>query len=165
MCWTSVLYHMDEGAGQTYLLAKIRMKQGPCTGKNCGQPPGTNPRRSRVLLSARLESSIGQQDVRIRDLSIKGALIEAAEPPPLGEDVTLSCGDVSLKGKVAWHDEVLVGIEFTQPLTGAMLGEAEERKLQVAAPRSYRHDRMPPAEARIKTGGRVISLRKTPKGG
>jgi hypothetical protein len=124
-----------------------------------------NPRRSRVLLSARLESSIGQQDVRIRDLSIKGALIEAAEPPPLGEDVTLSCGDTSLKGTVAWHDEVLIGIEFTQPLTGAMLAEAEERKLQVAAPRSYRHDRMPPAEARIKTGGRVISLRKTPKGG
>ncbi len=124
-----------------------------------------NPRRSRVLLSARLESSARQQDVRIRDLSIKGALLEAPDPPPLGEEVTLSCGDTALRGKVAWHDEVLVGIEFTQPLTGAMLAEAEARRLQVAAPKSYRHDRMPPAEARIKAGGRVISLRKTPKKG
>jgi hypothetical protein len=124
-----------------------------------------NPRRSRVLLSATLECSAQQQDVRIRDISIKGALLEAADPPPLGEDVTLSCGDTSLRGMVAWHDEVLVGIEFTQPLTGSMLADAEGHRLQVAAPKSYRHDRMPPAEARIKAGDRVISLRKTPKRG
>jgi hypothetical protein len=123
-----------------------------------------NPRRSRVLLSAMLESSAGRQDVRIRDISIKGALLEAADPPPLGEKVILSCGDTSLKGKVAWHDEVLVGVEFTEPLTGSMLADAEGKKLKLAAPRSYRHDRMPPAEARIKTGNRLISLRKTPRG-
>ena len=124
-----------------------------------------HPRRSRVLLSARLENAGRQQDVRIRDLSIKGALLEAVDPPPVGEEIMLSCGDTSLRGKVAWHDEVLVGVEFIQPLTGAMLASAEEQKLQVAAPKSYRHDRMPPTEARIKTGDRVISLRKTPKKG
>ena len=123
------------------------------------------PRRSRVLLSASIECTGGQQGVRIRDISIKGALLEAADPPSLEEEIVLSCGDSSLKGKVAWHDEVLVGVEFTEPLTGSMLADAEGKKLQLAAPKSYRHDRMPPAEARIKTGDRVISLRKTPKRG
>jgi len=122
-------------------------------------------RRSRVLLSASLESATGRQEVRIRDISITGALLEAEYPPPMGARITLTCGDSSLKGKVAWSDEVLLGVEFTEPLTGSMLADAEGRKLQLAAPRSYRHDRMPPTEARITAGDRVISLRKTPKRG
>jgi len=122
-------------------------------------------RRSRVLLSATIACTGGQQGVRIRDISIKGALLEAANPPSLGEDITLYCGDTSLKGKVAWHDEVLVGVEFTEPLIGSLLGDVEGSKLTIAAPKSYRHDRMPPAEARILTNHRVISLRKTPKKG
>ena len=124
-----------------------------------------NPRRSRVLLRALLESASGQQEVRIRDISARGALLEAADPPPLGEEVRLSCGDSSPKGKVAWRNEVLAGVEFTEPLGGSLLAEAESRKLTISAPRSYRHDRMPPAEARIKAGDRVISMRKTPKKG
>jgi len=123
-----------------------------------------NPRRSRVLLSATLESAVGKQEVRIRDLSIMGAMLEAADPPPFASEVVLSCGDTSLKGKVAWEDEVLVGIVFTEALSGTLLAEAECQKLMVAAPRTYRHDRLPPAEPRIRTGDRVISLRKPPKG-
>ena len=123
------------------------------------------PRRSRVLLSAFLESAAGRQEVRIRDISTKGALLEANDPPREGEEIALSCGDSSLKGRVAWHDGVLAGVEFTEPLSGSLLADAEGRKLTIAAPRSYRHDRMPPAEARIRAGDRVISLRKTPKKG
>ena len=122
-----------------------------------------DPKRRRVLLSASLECAAGRQDVRIRDLSIKGALLEVARPLPEGTDIELSCGDTALSGKVAWHEGVLAGIEFTQPLSGSLLADAEGRKLRVSAPKSYRYDRMPPAEAPIKVGKLSIKLRNRPK--
>lgn len=118
-----------------------------------------NPRRKRVLLKASLDSAAGRQDVRIRDLSIKGALLEAATPPPEGSEITLSAGDTSLKGKVAWHDDLLVGIEFTEALSGSLLASAQAEKLELSVPRNYRHNRLPPAETRTKASNRVINLR------
>jgi hypothetical protein len=123
------------------------------------------PRRRRVLLSATLESDEGQQEARIRDISIKGALLEVADPPREGSEIALSCGDTAITGKVAWLDGALVGIEFTLPLKGSLLADAEGNRLQVSAPKSYRRDRPPPAEAPVRTGDRVIKLRDSPNKG
>ena len=97
------------------------------------------PRRSRVLLSASLESAAGQQDVRIRDISIKGALLEAADPPSLEEEIVLSCGDNSLKGKVAWHDRINAGRRRGQE--AAACGAQELSPRPHAARRSPHQDR------------------------
>ena len=71
-------------------------------------------KRSRVLLLAGLEAGGQQQEVRIRDVSTAGALVEVASELPAGQTVVLHCGDTSVEGRLSWSDGSWSGIEFTQ---------------------------------------------------
>jgi len=113
-------------------------------------------KRSRVLLKAHLEGEAGQQDVRIRDVSTNGALVEASRPPSVGEEVQLSCGDSSMKGRVAWVDGSWFGVEFLAPIETPTLADAVRNQMNVSAPRSYRHDRIPEYVEQIEVSSRVI---------
>jgi len=114
------------------------------------------PKRSRVLLKAHLEAETGQQDVRIRDISTNGALVEASIPPAVGKDIQLSCGDSSMKGRVAWVDGSWFGVEFLGPIETPTLADAVRSRMNVSAPRSYRHDRIPEEVEQIEVSPRVI---------
>ena len=116
-------------------------------------------KRSRVLLHASLESRGQQQDVRIRDVSTAGALVEMGDAIPVGETVILHCGDTSVEGRLTWNDGSWSGIEFTVPLTTGALVDATGNKLKVSAPRAYRFDRLPEAEEQLEVTSRVIRLR------
>ena len=69
-------------------------------------------KRNRVLLAARLQCGSGEVDVRLRDLSQKGALIECQSPPRQGAEVVFSRGSISVPARVAWSGEGRAGLEF-----------------------------------------------------
>ena len=75
-----------------------------------------NVRRARVLLAARLQTSRGEIEARLRDLSRKGALVECDDPLPVGEEVVFARGDTVAPARVAWVGGNRIGIEFLKPI-------------------------------------------------
>jgi hypothetical protein len=69
-------------------------------------------KRNRVLLAAKVSAGHGEIDVRLRDLSRKGALVECNAPPPAGAEVVFSRGSISVPARVAWSAEGRAGLEF-----------------------------------------------------
>ncbi|MGZ8282738.1 MAG: PilZ domain-containing protein [Allosphingosinicella sp.] len=69
-------------------------------------------RRARVLLAAKLQTSVGEMDCRLRDLSRKGALVECATQPPVGSEVVFIRGSTIVPARVAWAAAGRVGLEF-----------------------------------------------------
>ena len=69
-------------------------------------------RRARVLLAAKLKTTFGEVDCRLRDLSRKGALVECAKQPPVGSEVTFLRGSTIVPARVAWTAAGKVGLEF-----------------------------------------------------
>lgn len=117
-------------------------------------------KRSRVLLVAHLEVEGQQHEVRIRDLSASGALIESADPPPVGGAVQLHCGDTSLDGRIAWTDGSWCGLEFSEPLKKGALVDSIGSRLKVSAPRNYRHhEQVAEDDEQLEVTARVIRLR------
>lgn len=96
------------------------------------------PPRSRVYVIACLCSRDGWEQVRLRDLSRTGALVEATNAPPVGSTVRLVRGSTTVEARVAWTDSTWFGVEFTEPLkTGFLVNQLKEH-LKVSAPRWYR---------------------------
>ncbi|HET7316356.1 MAG TPA: PilZ domain-containing protein [Sphingomicrobium sp.] len=94
-------------------------------------------KRSRVFLSAEVDSGSGPTPVRIRDISKTGALLESDSPPEAEANLALTCGSTMLKARVAWVDRGWFGVEFFTPLLMGDLVDATGSKLQVSAPRGY----------------------------
>jgi hypothetical protein len=69
-------------------------------------------KRARVLLAAKLLTSEGEIDARLRDLSRKGALVECYVAPPAGIEVIFIRGATSVPARVAWAVGNRVGLEF-----------------------------------------------------
>ncbi|TFI60020.1 PilZ domain-containing protein [Sphingomonas parva] len=78
---------------------------GPAAGKR-------SSKRARVLLAAKLRSGPAETDVRLRDLSQKGALIEGKCIPPVNSDVVFCRGSICVPARVAWTGEGRAGLEF-----------------------------------------------------
>ena len=69
-------------------------------------------KRARVLLAAKLQTSFGEVEARLRDLSRKGALVECAQVPNVGSEVVFVRGETVVSARVAWAAGNRVGIEF-----------------------------------------------------
>jgi hypothetical protein len=116
-------------------------------------------RRSRVLLVAHLEAGGQRQEVRVRDVSPAGALVEIVADFAIGETVHLHCGDTSAEGRLTWTDGSWHGIEFSEPLTSGALIDTAGSRLKVSAPRTYRFDRVSEEEEQVEVTPRIIRLR------
>lgn len=91
-------------------------------------------RRSRVLLRAQVEDISHAVDVRLRNLSEFGALLECAEPLPVGTEVTFERGDTVVEARVVWAEGGRLGIEFHDPIDeGELLVHIEMPKAPPAA--------------------------------
>lgn len=77
-------------------------------------------KRSRVLLSARLRTDAGELDVRLRDLSRKGALVECQGALSVGDEIIFTRGETVVPARVAWIGGNRLGIEFLE-----MIDESE----------------------------------------
>lgn len=87
--------------------------------RNSDRGDGSNRRikaRRRVLLAATLETPKGELQVRLRNLSSTGALVEMREPPEVGTLVTLRRGKTIAPGTVRWATSVSIGLEFIRPI-------------------------------------------------
>jgi hypothetical protein len=73
-------------------------------------------KRSLVLLTAKVKADGAETEVRLRNLSQKGALLEADLPPKLGTDLVFERGETKVKARVAWVSDHRFGIEFLVPI-------------------------------------------------
>jgi hypothetical protein len=87
-----------------------------------GKPRRAKSRR-RVMLTASLETSVGKERVRLRDVSANGARIEGESLPALGTPVQLTRGTFSVFGLIVWKEGEAGGVEFDEPLNEARLLE------------------------------------------
>lgn len=78
-------------------------------------------RRSNVLMKAVIEQSGQSTDVKLRNLSAEGALVEAASLPVEGSELMFIKGDLRVPGRVAWTDSGQAGIAFTKLLDPVQL--------------------------------------------
>lgn len=69
-------------------------------------------RRSNVLMAASLELSGTSLPVRLRNLSVEGALVEGDKLPVEGASIMFRKGDLSVPGHVAWAKTRHAGISF-----------------------------------------------------
>lgn len=73
-------------------------------------------RRSLVLLAARLRTPRGMLDVRLRNLSVSGALLESDELPATGSEVVFERGETIVPALVMWSSGNRFGIHFHTPI-------------------------------------------------
>lgn len=73
--------------------------------------------RARVTLPARFETLNGTASAIIHNISVTGALIEAAVPPPIGADGILTFGGLECFGTVQWVRSRWCGFAFDDRLS------------------------------------------------
>ena len=81
-----------------------------------GNTQNRRQRRSNVLMKATVELSGLALDVRMRNLSEDGALIEGDRLPVEGSEILFRKGDLSVAGQIAWTKGRQAGIAFSKPL-------------------------------------------------
>ncbi|MGN6122766.1 MAG: PilZ domain-containing protein [Sphingomonas oligoaromativorans] len=73
-------------------------------------------KRSRLLLTARMECHQGVVEVHLLNISHSGAKLDADEPPARDERVVLIHEDLRVEGRVAWVEDHRFGVAFDNPI-------------------------------------------------
>lgn len=73
-------------------------------------------RRSNVLLAASLEDGCTLYDVKLRNLSSEGALVEGDKLPIEGSKVVFRRNDLEVESRIAWVTGKHAGVAFGCPL-------------------------------------------------
>lgn len=96
-------------------------------------------KRNRVLLAARVSCGSLEFEVRLRDLSQKGALIEGDTVPPKDAEILFSRGSMSVPARVAWSAANRAGLEFAYMIDeGDVLVQLRRTRHDSATPRFRR---------------------------
>ena len=72
--------------------------------------------RTWLMLAATLSSGTALHQVRIRNVSESGALIEGADLPPAGAEILLSRGETEIDAVIAWASGSRRGVHFSRPV-------------------------------------------------
>ena len=73
--------------------------------------------RSSLFLAAMLRSGTEISPVRVRNMSVNGAMIEAPAAPPTGTTVDLLRGPLAARGTVVWSSASGFGVRFSSLVT------------------------------------------------
>ena len=73
--------------------------------------------RSSLFLAAMLRSGTEISPVRVRNMSVNGAMIEAPAAPPTGTTVDLLRGPLAARGTVVWSSDSGFGVRFSSLVT------------------------------------------------
>jgi hypothetical protein len=114
-------------------------------------------KRSLVLLAAKVRTKGGEIEVRLRNLSQKGALLETDFPPKVGTELVFERGETNVKARVAWVSDHRFGIEFDTPIEESEVlvhvGRAKPMPTREPAPNfrrtGFRAGSLSPGEAKI----------------
>lgn len=106
-------------------------------------------RRSNVLLTAMVEVNGRAVDVKLRNLSAEGALIEGEGLPDQGAEIRFRKGDLAVPGNIVWVSNKRAGIQFHAPLSP----EALLRHVPTPRPRVIPSFRRPGLGAKPMTVG------------
>lgn len=77
--------------------------------------------RSNVLMHAQIEIGGKSRDVKLRNLSTEGALVEGENLPVEGSTVMFRKGDIKAPATIAWVSHHRAGVRFDHPLAKEML--------------------------------------------
>lgn len=83
------------------------------------KPDDRDAVRSNVFLTAVIEGPGGPFPVRIRNVSVGGALLEAPRLPPQGTRVDLHRGHLRANGEIAWRNQDQCGVRFNDNIVVA----------------------------------------------
>jgi len=72
--------------------------------------------RSNVFLAAALIAGARTIPVRLRNLSLRGALLEAPSLPSAGSKVRLVRGELSAEGEIAWQRDGIAGLRLSEDI-------------------------------------------------
>jgi hypothetical protein len=100
--------------------------------------PKRQSKRTPIFLRGTLELEDSIQDVRIRNVSVDGALVDVSDDIGTFQTATLVCGLSRINGIVVWSEDGQAGIEFAEPISGKTLTDSVQTKLRVSAPKQYR---------------------------
>ena len=73
--------------------------------------------RSQLFMKAELEHEGRTLDVRLRNLSADGALLQGDNLPPEGAQVVFRRTELSVAARVAWSSKDRAGIQFAEQLS------------------------------------------------
>ena len=90
----------------------LRVQGESPTGKE-----GRRIQRYRVLFNAELVTTSDEQPVKVRDISVGGAMLEGRMPIATGKDVILRRGTIELFARIRWTSGTECGIQFEDTLT------------------------------------------------
>ncbi len=76
----------------------------------------TREPRRKVMLNARMRVAATWNDVCILNISTRGLLVQAAEPPARGAYIDLQRGQYAIVGRVVWVEDQRFGIRTQDPL-------------------------------------------------
>lgn len=80
------------------------------------QTQNRRTRRSKVLMTATLELSGSSLEVKLRNLSADGALIEGNNLPVEGSQILFKRLELSVPGRIAWVAAKRAGVTFDEKL-------------------------------------------------
>jgi len=86
-------------------------------------------KRSRLLLTAQMECSMGVIEVHLLNISHSGAKLDCDTPPPHDEHVVLVHDDLRVGGRVAWVEDHRFGIAFDDPIDESHLLEKSRQHI------------------------------------
>ena len=104
-----------------------------------------------TLRVAKLASGLGDQLIRLRNVSAGGLMAECNQPPPVGEQVEVEFSGQRIPGGVVWTREGMIGLKFDQTVD---LGEL----LAGRKPRHGFRPRPPRLEVNCKASVKVGKL-------
>ncbi|WP_416222237.1 PilZ domain-containing protein [Sphingomonas sp. LY160] len=72
--------------------------------------------RTKVLIKARMRSGSAWRDIYLLDMSRRGALVQAAAPPPTGSYIEVRRGSRLIVARVVWADNQRFGVFAQDPI-------------------------------------------------
>jgi hypothetical protein len=88
----------------------------------------TDERLTPILRVAKVSSAMGEQLIRIRNVSAGGLMCDITEPPAIGEQVCVELSSQKIPASVVWIRDGMMGVKFDQNLDiGELLAGRKQR--------------------------------------
>jgi diguanylate cyclase (GGDEF)-like protein len=115
-----------------------------CTPVEAEETHQDRPARHSLIRRASMMWGGRSLSVRLRNISVQGAMIESSEPVDAGASVELDLsGGVRLEGEVRWSQDGRVGVKFAEAFDLQRLGQARSTTTHVLRPDYLKSETLP----------------------